>query len=164
MKATLAVLVAVVIALGVLLVRQSAAIATYETRLAAVSAEVASKKSASLDLQAQCSEQARKAFNLSGFKESEGTVFRNHYNARLNHCFIETQHPLVQRGVVWTFRDVYDAFEGHPVATYIWHTEEGKKYWEVKPKMCEVQFPAGEKQPCQSEEEFSKLIAVYMTD
>jgi hypothetical protein len=167
-KAIVILLVIAVIALAVFLFRQNSAIAVHEERLAAIFAELSAKrlevKSPPLDLQAKCSDQARKAFTLSGLKESEGATYQNHYNVKLNKCFIETQNQSVRGKTIWTFRNVYDAFEGRLYGTYAWHTEDNKKYWEVKPTMCEVELRSGENQTCQSDEEFSKLVQGYMVE
>lgn len=166
MKAIVIVLLSVAMGLGIFLFRQSATIASQEAQLAAIGAELSAlklqTKSVSLDIQVKCSEQAHKAFVQSGFKANDWAGYQNHYNAQLKKCFIETQNTTTQGKTVWTYRNVYDAVEGKQYATYAWHTDAEKQYWEVPPFMCNVESPQGEKQQCHSEEEFSKLIQIYM--
>ena len=121
---------------------------------------------ATLDKQAMCSAQATKAFADMGYPKDAIAGYQNHYNARLNKCFIEVSNtdPKVSPGTIWTYRFVFDAFEGKQYGTYSWHTEKDKKYWEVKPFECEVVLPSGEKQFCNSDDEFTQLIRVYMED
>jgi hypothetical protein len=57
---------------------------------------------------------------------------------------------------------VSDAFEGKSYAEYAWKSEKGKKYWEVKPFVCKVTLPSGEKKDCASSDEFDDLVKVYM--
>jgi hypothetical protein len=156
----------VAIALGVLAYRQSATIYAQQAELAALGSQVSAGKeranSASLDLQAKCSAEARKTFAESGFKASDGAGYENHYNTKLNRCFVDVQNIKPDATVIWTYRNVFDAFEGKQYGTYAWRTEGGKKFWEVAPVICEVTSPTGERQFCHSDEEFSKLVKVYM--
>ena len=166
MKAIVIALLCVAVGLGVLLFRQSTTVAFQEAQLAAIGAEVSAlkqqTKSVSLDLQIKCSEQAHKAFIQCGFKANDMAGYQNHYNIQLKQCLIETQSTTTQGKTVWHYRNLHDAIEGKLYGTYIWHTDAVKKYWEVPPFMCEVESPQGEKQQCHSEEEFEKLIQVYM--
>jgi len=121
---------------------------------------------ATLDQQAKCSEQARKKFIELGYAHKSMTGYESHYNSRLNKCFVDisTTDTQVTPGTIWNNRSVLDAFESKEYATYAWHTEEGKKYWEVAPFQCEVLLPSGERQFCKSDAEFTLLIAMYMQD
>ena len=153
-------LLGVAIALGVYAYRQNATIETQQAQLLAASERT---KTASLDLQAKCSEQASKAFAQAGYTARDaGAAYQNHYNRKLNKCFIEIENTTATSGVVWTHRTLFDAFESKPYGTYAWRTDEKKKYWEVAPVMCEVISPNGEKQPCGSDDEFQNLIRIYM--
>ena len=161
-------LLCAVVVLGVVVIRQNSTIDAYSTKLATISAETSAakepSKSFSVEIQAKCSEQARIAFVRSGLKESEGAVYQNHYNSKLNKCFIETENHSASGKTLWTYRNVYDAFEGRQYGTYAWHTEGDKKYWEVAPTMCEVESLTGARQICHSDEEFSVLIKSYMVE
>ena len=168
MKATTIILLCAAIGLGIFLFRQNTTIASQDAQLAAISVELSAlkqqNKSASLDFQVKCSEQAQKAFIQLGFKANDIASYQSHYNAKLNKCFIDTENTTFQGKTGWTYRNVYDAVEGRSYGTYVWHTERNKKYWEVPPFMCEVESPQGEKQRCNSKEEFSKLVQIYMVE
>ena len=163
-KVLIIIVLCAVIGLGALLFRQNATIVSQETKLAAVDAELSAlkqqSKSVSLDLQVKCSEQAHKTFVQSRFNAG----YENHYNAKLKKCFIDMQDTTSQGKEYLTNRYVSDAIEGKLYGTYAWHSAHNKKYWEVPPTICEVESLQGEKQRCNSEEEFSKLVQVYMAE
>jgi hypothetical protein len=117
-----------------------------------------------LELQAQCSAQARKEFEYEGLAKKDMAGYESHYSPELKRCFVATSLTDAKTNpkVIWTTRSVYDAFEGKEYATYMWHTVEDKKYWEVPPFQCEVTLPSGEKKICHSDDEFSELIRPYM--
>ena len=115
-----------------------------------------------LDLQAKCSEQARKAFADLGYSKNDVASYENHYNAKLDKCFIHVRHDARTPGTIWTNRDLFDAFEGKVYGTYMLHTNKVKKYWEVSELKCKVTLPSREKKDCRSEDEFTELAKVYM--
>lgn len=121
---------------------------------------------ATLDQQEKCSDQARKTFAEQGYAHKSMAGYESHYNARLNRCFVEisTTDTQISPGTIWTNRFVLDAFEGKQYATYAWHTEKDKKYWEVAPFQCEILLPSGERQFCKSDAEFDLLVNMYMQD
>jgi hypothetical protein len=166
MKVVFLLLLAAVAALGLLAYRQNDIIAAQQGQLAVLASRASAAdvraKSASLELQAKCAEQARKAFAESGFKPTDGAIFENHYSAKLNKCFVHVQNTAATSTTTWTYRNVYDAFEGKAYGAYAWHTVGEKKYWEVPPVTCEVISPTGDKQLCHSDEEFTTLVKVYM--
>ena len=92
------------------------------------------------------------------------TGFTNHYNEKLNRCFMLVEETDVKSdpGTIWTNKTLLDAFEGKELATYSWHSDKVKKYWQVPPFQCEVTLPSGEKKICNSGAEFDELIKVYM--
>ena len=166
MKFALALLLTVVLALGILAYNQHATIATQQGQLAAFASRSSflddGARGPSLDLQAKCAEKAKQSFDQSGFKLEDGAVFENHYSTKFKRCFVYVQNIANKAKTIWTYRNVYDAFEGKAYGTYAWHTVDDKKYWEVPPVMCEVISPVGDKQLCLSGEDFTHLIKVYM--
>jgi hypothetical protein len=159
-------LLCVAIALGVFIYRQSVTIEGQQTRLSALESQLSAEneraKSATLDLQSKCSEQARKAFAEIGYKSSDGAAYQNHYSARLNKCFIETDKTAAHEKTIWRWRNLFDAFEGKQYGTFAWRNQGEKKYWEVAPYICNAIAPNGETKQCASEDEFSSLIRTYM--
>jgi hypothetical protein len=63
---------------------------------------------------------------------------------------------------IWVRRFVLDANEGKDFATYLWHSDKVKKYWEVRPFDCTVTLPSGDKKTCTSSDEFDELVRAYM--
>ena len=159
-------LAAAVIGLAVLAYTQRETIAVQESHLAALRAQVVAAeglpKPASLEVQAKCFEQARKFFAQSGFKANAGDDLVNHFATKLNRCFIQVVQTIPQGATIWNYRYVFDAFEGRTYASYGWHSDPTKKYWEVAPVLCEVYSPSGEKATCHSDDEFTQLTRVYM--
>jgi hypothetical protein len=119
---------------------------------------------ASFDFQERCAKQAREQFQQSYWSKQEMTGFTNHYNEKLNRCFmlVESTDVKTDPGTMWINKTLLDAFEGRELATYSWHSDKVKKYWQVPPFQCEVTLPSGEKKICNSDAEFEELIKVYM--
>ena len=123
----------------------------------------ATPQQATLDLQEKCSRQAQIAFDKMNFKEVDRASFINHYNVKLNRCLIETEQDLVQfLDTFWNYKIVSDAYEGTVFASYSWHSDRVKKYWEMPPVECKVTLPSGDDELCKSSEEFDKMVKVYM--
>lgn len=165
MKVTVAVLVVAVVAMAVLFRSQSASIRALEQAIQKLNVNAPEKATtAGLELQAKCSEQARKAFADLGYPKNQMASYENHYSPQMNKCFIHAQNTdtKIDPETIWTYRSVFDAFEGKDYGTYAWHTEKDKKYWEVPPFQCEVTLPSGEKKLCHSDVEFTELVKIYM--
>jgi hypothetical protein len=166
MKIIVFVLFCLAIGLGGFLYWQYVTIASQGTQIAAIGADLAAlkqrPKTASLDIQVQCSDQARKAFEQDGFKENDLATYQNHYNVQLNKCFIETDDTTLHGKAIWNNRNLYDAIEGKQYGAFAWRSDALKKNSEVPPVVCEVDSPQGQKQQCHSEEEYSKLVQFYM--
>jgi hypothetical protein len=113
---------------------------------------------ASLELQDMCAKQARKAYEAdrlempSMYTKSGMASFTNHYNVKLNKCFIDI--GSMASGSSW--EEVKDAFESKVYATYIWSDVDNK------PIHCEVLSLSGETKQCKSADEFQSLIKPYM--
>jgi hypothetical protein len=126
----------------------------------------ATAQQATLDLQEKCSKQAQIAFDKIGFQERENASFTNHYNVKSNRCLIETEQDAVpspfSHDIFWTYKVVSDAYEGTAFASYAWHSDKVKKYWEMPPVECKVTLPSGDDELCKSSEEFDKMVKIYM--
>jgi len=127
-------------------------------------ANPATAQQATLDLQEKCSKQATLAFEEMNFQYRDRTSFTNHYNVKLNRCLIETEQYMVPSSpdIFWTYKNVSDAYEGTVFASYAWHNDTVKKYWEMPPVACEVTLPSGEEEVCSSSDEFDKMVKIYM--
>lgn len=112
------------------------------------------------DLQERCSNQARKEFQSLGWKSSEGDIYSNHYNPELHKCFMLIES---HKGPTIT-KNLSDAYEGRTYGHYFWMPDKIKKYWEAPPRKCEVTVPSGEVKSCNSDDEFTSLIKIYMED
>lgn len=159
MRTIILVLAAAVIGLGVLASQQAATIKDQKQQIAAANEHI---KAASFAMQGRCAEQAREVFVSLGYREGGMTAYENDFNTKLNKCMMFLENQLVGKKTVYTFKFVMNAFENKSVGDYIWHTDEVKKYWEVQPVKCYVIALSGEKQTCQSEDEFRSLAEAYM--
>jgi hypothetical protein len=108
-----------------------------------------------LEEQAQCAAQAHEAFKLYGWEKEPGASFVNHYNEKLNKCFVEIASLGPSSG---TSKVVIDAYEGTDYGDYFWVPAKDKKWWEVPPIQCLVKLPSGERKVCTSSAEFSALL------
>ena len=123
-------------------------------------------KQTSLELQDRCAKQARTEFKGEGNDKTPMTGFVNHYNAKLDKCFMEVSSfagsGTGKSYVPTIYRSVSDAFEGEVYAEYFWRNDTGKKYWEVAPFMCKVTLLNGEETFCKTTQEYEELIKPYM--
>ncbi|HWY54260.1 MAG TPA: hypothetical protein VNZ03_07340 [Terriglobales bacterium] len=126
--------------------------------------EEATSKAASFDREEKCAKQAREEYRSDGWEKREMAGFTNHFNPKLNKCFMEIQDTDAKSspGTIFTTKTLSDAFEGKVYGNYSWGTQKGKKYWEVPPLECDVVLPTGEKKICHSSDEFDELIKVYV--
>ena len=161
MKVIIACLLVAVIALAVLMRSQSASIRDLERQVHELNARFLERsKTANLDLQAKCSEQAHQAFAQMGYRERGITNYENHYNPKLNRCFIYVRGMDLRSspGTVLSFGYVLDAFEGKRYGEYI--QPSGKV--EEPPWACSVTLVSGETKTCRTLREFSQLVRAYI--
>ena len=114
-------------------------------------------KAGSLDLQAKCSQQARLAFSESGLGKKAMAGYVNHYNPKLNICFVVFSSTETAGKDLTTYRVLYDAFEGKQYAEYF-----GGITRDAKPNVCTVKLQSGEDKDCESSKEFDELLKRYM--
>jgi hypothetical protein len=124
----------------------------------------AAVKTAGLDLQQRCAQQSRAEFKEAGWGKEPMASFVNHYNSKLNKCFIEivSMRSYRQPPIPTISKTVADAFEGKVYGEYMWINPKGDKYWEVKPFACKVTSMSGEELFCDSPEQFDSLVKQFM--
>lgn len=131
------------------------------TEVTSQNAELAGRANTNtLDQQRKCAQQAHQDFEEWGWKDKESSDFVSHYNPTLDRCFIQTQNTDGNGEFFW--RHLFDAYGGQDYGEYAWQQQSGKKYWEVRPFVCHVTLPSGEKRYCNSDDEFQDLAKVYM--
>jgi hypothetical protein len=77
------------------------------------------KKVDDLTLQTKCSDAAGKFFANKGYKINDGFDYKNHFNSKLNKCFILISSYNANSDFLSV--DLYDAIEGNHYAMYIGH-------------------------------------------
>ena len=157
----------IIVALVALSFWQANDIRSLRKDLSASVSNIASLKeriaSSTLEHQQRCSDQAHKTFKEMGFTDgSPLAAYQNHFNTKMDRCFIDVTNTAVAGPVVVTVRNLFDAFEGREYGTYLWRNPGNKKYWEVEPSKCQVIQPSGEVTQCRSDEEFTSLSKIYM--
>lgn len=81
--------------------------------------QVTNQRSTDIESQAKCRDDAAKYFSSKNYKNSDGFDYINHYNSKLNRCFILiTGRSLNDNSL---FIDLYDAIEGKHYATFNGH-------------------------------------------
>ncbi|MGC2247298.1 MAG: hypothetical protein WA609_11905 [Terriglobales bacterium] len=160
--ATWVIVIATVIQLGLIVIPMSRG--RHDVAQQSITKADSLSKSESLELQERCSNQAAVAFRRDGFKTEQGDLFYNHYNEKLNKCFVqyESRDSKLYPGTVYLNKVLSDAFEGKVFGTYTWHSDKDKKYWEVPPIACSVTLPSGEEKTCHSPDEYDSLVKQYM--
>jgi hypothetical protein len=161
------IILAFILGIGYLLHHDQSVITEQGKRIEKLSAELAANKSeqkgASLEYQEKCAAQAKRTFDELGYKARKLAGYENHYNAKMNRCFVEIDDTDTSYSpTIWTHKILQDAYEGKMYGQYHWHTMKDKKYWEVPPFQCKVLSLSGEDQSCNSDEEYETLIKVYM--
>ena len=119
-------------------------------------------KTANLESQKKCADQAAVAFRESGFAKKSMAGYVNHYQQKLNKCFVHISNTDFENNVLVVYQNVSDAFESKLYGEYMWRNPERKKYSEVKPILCTVTLLSGEEKLCHSQEEFNELVKIYM--
>jgi hypothetical protein len=118
-------------------------------------------KQNNLDLQSKCAAQARVEFDSEGWDKRTSTVsYINHYNPRLNKCFIEVtvvNNQLIH-GVLYHSIYVSDAFEGKDYGSYYGRATIP----EGQPTLCDITMPSGEETVCHSKDEFTAGMKQYI--
>lgn len=112
----------------------------------------------SLDLQEKCAKQAYAVFHQEGWDRKPEAAYQNHYNEKLNVCFMEINYPTAEA----TSDTVSDAFEGKVYGGFLQRVDPVKKYWQVPPTQCWARLPSGQKKSCASSDEFNALAKFYM--
>jgi hypothetical protein len=127
----------------------------------------AAAKSASLALQAQCSQQADKLSKEGGWDKDEMTSAINHYNSKLAKCFVQVSNTDVKTdratGEIYFTKDLYDAFEKKPYGEYFAAGNSRTKE-NITTKQCYVISSAGDKTVCRSPSEFDSLAKAYLEE
>ena len=129
-------------------------------------------RSQTLDLQAMCAEQARKAFQEWEHaikNDPEGKLFRTvsshyqrHYNTKLKKCLILIEAIRMLGNKQSILADLIDAFERRSYASYQGILREGKE--EGAPMTCELTASYRQKKKCTTREEFDAFVAGYMEE
>jgi hypothetical protein len=111
-------------------------------------------KTSTLDLQEQCAKQAA-AFFRAGWAKEKLAHYENHYNGKLDRCFAVVYVTTVDSGEVMDSSNVFDAFGGTDLGTFITFSTG------AKPR-CFVRLPSGDEKSCTTLKEFDELIKAYM--
>ena len=131
-------------------------------------------RQATLAQQKMCADQAKRFFaddsETASFGATKKTTvmvppsYIDHYDAKANVCYVAiVRGDSIDGGQTITFStSVFDAFERTSYATYIWTSDKEKKFWQVKPTMCEVEPRGQDKITCKSEDEFNQLVQKYL--
>jgi len=122
-------------------------------------------KTVGLEVQEKCSKQAGEQYAENGWKKEPIASFTNHYNEKMNKCFmlIESTTPAKPSdGTFFNSKLLFDAFEGKSYGEYDWRSDKAKKYWEVAPINCKGTLLSGEEKTCHSLDEFNEIVKLYM--
>jgi hypothetical protein len=117
-------------------------------------------KSNTLEIQAKCATQGSTFWKENGWDKREAS-YLTHFNQKLDKCFIFITYNPPSKGLS-VIQQLQDAFEGKGYGEYSWSVPPGKAPAEVKPILCSVISPAGQKTICNSPEEFDALVKMYM--
>ena len=121
-------------------------------------------KARDFSLQEKCAKQARVEFERWGYAKEAFADLTNHYNERLNKCFLALETRSADKSGSYINKFLADAYEGKQYAEYSWFNPSGsgQKFWEVAPDSCKVTMQSGQEITCKSSEEYDELIKFYM--
>lgn len=109
----------------------------------------------SLELSKKCSDQSVIAFKQLGYKIGTLDGYENHYNLKLNKCFI-----LINSYESNYFsKSLIDAFE---LKSYAWFSQGIKKGGEYF--HCELTVPGESNKICKTINEYDKFVFTYMNE
>lgn len=111
-----------------------------------------------LEEQERCASQASKTFSSLGYSYENRSSYENHYNQKMNKCFINisSSYPDPDE-VLLISRQLIDAYEGKSYANYLCPLLggcDGETY-----PLCHV-----EEAECKTLLEFNTLVDAYMVD
>jgi hypothetical protein len=158
-------LVVAVGVLGYITHSQTTSLRDQEKRVLALAAKLdATAKTSSLDLQEKCWKQSQEIFRLGDWHKNQLASFENHYNERVNRCFliVSDTDTKTAPGTIFVNKILGDAFEERTLGSYTWRSDKVKKYWENPPLECNVILPSGEKKSCNSLDQWEELVKAYM--
>jgi hypothetical protein len=153
-NAAIVLLLAAITGLGIFAYFQQASLRAQSEIVEKLTAKLEAK-TGDFSLQEKCAKQAREEFQRLGWGKEALADFTNHYNERLNKCFMAFQSTNVDKGGSHINKWLGDAYEGKQYAEYSWFNPSGsgKKYWEIAPYSCKVTMPSGQEIECNSSEE-----------
>jgi hypothetical protein len=143
-NAVLTLLVILAVLFGVLLQSQRRQLRALNVKLESLS------RTTNLDLQEKCAKQSRGEFEKLGWGRQEAAAFMNHYNQKLNKCFMEVEHT----DETGQYRSVFDAFEGKVYGLYQANARGTG--------VCKVTMLSGDERTCHSSEGFDSLVKQYL--
>ena len=112
-----------------------------------------------LELENKCFAAASEFFKENEF-DPKNCGFQNHYNSKLNKCFINIKSAKIEEnGRLGFHKELYDVYNRKKYGECSWKPEEGKNYWEVKPSTC---FTIDKS--CQAIEDYESFVKAYMEE
>ncbi|MCK9615102.1 MAG: hypothetical protein M0R48_06330 [Candidatus Omnitrophica bacterium] len=112
-----------------------------------------------MELENKCFLAASDFFKENGFNP-KNCGFQNHYNSKLNKCFINIKSAKMEEGGRLSFHKLlYDVYNRKKYGEYSWKPEDGKNYWEVKPSIC---FTLDKS--CRAVEDYESFAKEYMEE
>ena len=162
MKVFVGFLICLIIALTIYSYRESRLLGQERLRTRDLSSRTALlPMNASLKLQDICAKRAQAFYSLGGYDRRIVTRFANHYDAKLNRCFVEIGESMVG-GQPLSSTSLMDAFENREIGQYVYILRGGTHAPETIVAACHVTTPDGKDRRCMSEEEFEALIKPYL--
>jgi hypothetical protein len=153
----LTLLVAAVVALGILAYSQQQSIDQLTAQVQRAS------RTTALELKAQCAKQAKVFFDANAWNPYQHANFTDHYDPASNKCFIlisvldDSQAGHVSQNLMLS-----DAFEGTDFGDFLLWADKAGDSWKNETELCYINVPSGGMKLCHSQEEFDKLVRTYM--
>lgn len=165
MKIAIVVLLAAGLALTWALVTETTKNKQLQSQVTELTTKLGDKKTReSLDLQWNCAQQAEKIFHQLGYDlnptGSNIAVYQNHYNAKLNKCFMVLT-ATAMKVTAYGEKHLFDAYEQREYGEYIWQSSKLTPHSD-EVLSCRLSDPSKPEANCKTKQEFDAFAARYM--
>ena len=160
MKGAIVLLIVISTGLGWKLVAELESSAQLRSQIVELTVKLNDKlKFELLERQRACSSQADKLLRQLGFDMATAMVVsQNHFNSKIDKCFLSVSNTVIGEGRARKFRFLIDAYEQRGYADFGIDIVVGEK----RAPSCLLTPPGEHSRNCASEDEYQAFVARYM--
>lgn len=123
------------------------------------------ENSAIFEMRSKCANYAKKFNADDGWKSTDAMhSYENHFNVKLNKCFVIYKNTNIQKGYISIDSDFFDLMDNKLLGSYHGLFKNENFNDEAELKQCSVTVISGDVQKCKNINEFRRLVSFYMND